>query len=210
MKKLLRISLGILFLAGLIMAATYPAEPIHEVKTAGLKVGDTAPDFKLKDVSGDMIALADYKKAKGFIVTFTCNTCPFAVMYEDRLIDLHNNYADKGYHVVAINPNDPEVKAGDSYKAMQIRASEKKFPFRYLFDDGQQVYPQYGASKTPHIYLLDKDLKVRYIGSLDDSPQDAEAVSAKYVEDAITAIEKGEEPSPSFTKAIGCTIKVKK
>ncbi len=180
----------------------------------GLKVGDKAPDFNLKNVDGRMVSLESIKKStpnlKGFIVTFTCNTCPYAVMYEDRLIALHNAYAPKGWPVVAIQPNDPEVKPGDSFEEMKVRAKEKGFPFVYLFDEGQKVFPKYGATRTPHVFLLDKDLTVRYIGAIDNNPQDADAVTEKYVEAAIAAIESGREPDPNYTKAIGCTIKVKK
>ena len=180
------------------------------VNAEGLQVGDTAPDFSLKNVDGKMVALADYADAKGFIITFTCNTCPYAVMYEDRLIDLHNRYAAKGWPVIAINPNDPAAKAGDSYQEMIVRAEEKGFDFPYLFDDGQKVYPQYGATRTPHVFLLDNTRKVRYIGAIDDSAQDAESVTETYLEDAIAAVEAGKEPNPSFTKAIGCSIKTVK
>lgn len=180
----------------------------------GVKVGDTAPDFKLRNIDGRMISLADMKgtngtPAKGYIVTFTCNTCPYAVMYEDRLIELHNKYAPKGWPVVAIQPNDPDLKPGDSMEEMKIRAKEKGFPFVYLFDDGQKVFPQYGATRTPHIFLLDSAKKVHYIGAIDNNPQDAEAVTERYVENAISAVEAGKEPNPSFTKAIGCSIKAK-
>lgn len=180
----------------------------------GVKVGDTAPDFKLRNIDGRMISLGDLKAtngtpAKGYIITFTCNTCPYAVMYEDRMIELHNKYASKGWPVVAIQPNDPGLKPGDSMEEMKIRAKEKGFPFVYLFDDGQKVFPQYGASRTPHVFLLDNTRKVRYIGAIDNNPQDAEAVTKRYVEDAISAIESGKEPDPNFTKAIGCSIKSK-
>jgi len=175
----------------------------------GYHVGDTATDFKLKNVDGKMVSLTDYEDAKGFIVTFTCNHCPYAVMYEDRLIALHNKYSDLGYHVVAINPNDPEVKPGDSYEAMQERSKDKGFPFVYLFDEGQKVYPVYGATKTPHVYLLDSERTVKYIGAIDDSPKDEEAVEEKYLENAIMALEAGKNPDPSSTKAIGCSIKTK-
>lgn len=175
-----------------------------------LAVGDTAPDFKLKNVDGKMVSLSDYPGAKGYVITFTCNTCPFAVMYEDRFVDLHNKYAAKGYPVIAINPNDPTVKTGDNFEAMKVRAQEKSFPFAYLMDEGQKVYPQFGATRTPHVYLLDADRKIRYIGSLDDNAQDASAVTERYVENAIAKLEAGENPDPSFTKAIGCTIKVKR
>lgn len=176
----------------------------------GLKVGDTAPDFRLKNVDGNMVSLKDFKKAKGFIVTFTCNTCPYAVMYEDRIIALHKKMEPKGFPVIAIQPNDPDIQAGDSFAEMQGRAREKKFPFPYLLDEGQKVYPQYGATRTPHFFVLDKNLKIQYIGALDDNPQEASAVKNRYVEDAVSAIEQGKAPSVTSTKAIGCGIKAKK
>ncbi|MDF1865656.1 MAG: thioredoxin family protein [Saprospiraceae bacterium] len=193
---------GILALFAVVVAFA----PTH----SGLHVGDTAPDFKLKDVTGKMVSLSDFEDAKGFIVTFTCNTCPFAVMYEDRFIELHNKYAPQGYHVIAINPNDPDVKPDDSFAAMGVRSEEKGFTFSYLFDEGQKVYPAYGATRTPHIFLLDNKRKVKYIGALDNNAQDASAVTERYVEDAIAAMERGENPDPSSTKAIGCSIKAKR
>ena len=181
----------------------------NDIDHKGYHIGDTAADFKLKNVDGEMVSLADYKDAKGFIVTFTCNHCPYAIMYEDRLIALHNEYAPKGYPVVAINPNDPEVKPEDSYSAMQVRAEEKGFPFAYLVDEGQKVFPEFGATKTPHVYLLDASRKVKYIGAIDDNARNAEDVEEKYLENAIAALEKGKSPDPATTKAIGCSIKSK-
>ncbi len=176
----------------------------------GYQVGDKAADFKLKNVDGTVMSLGDMKDAKGYIVTFTCNHCPYSVLYEDRLIDLHNKMAAKGYPVVAINPNDPVVQPEDSFEGMQARAKEKKFPFVYLFDDNQQVYPLFGATRTPHVFLLDKDMVVQYIGAIDNNAKNPEAVTINYVEDAIMALEKGTKPDPNFTKAIGCSIKTKK
>ena len=195
-----------LFAAAGLMLLLAAAAPVN----TGLKVGDKAPDFKLKNVDGRMVSLKDYTDVKGYIVTFTCNTCPYAVMYEDRLIELHNKFAPQGYPVVAIQPNDPEAQPGDALDKMQARAKEKGFPFVYLFDEGQKVYPQYGASRTPEIYLLDKEMVVRYTGAIDDNAQDASVVTVRYVENAIAAIESGKNPEPSFVKAVGCTIKVKK
>ena len=176
----------------------------------GYKVGDKATDFKLKSVDNKMYSMADYKDAKGFIVVFTCNHCPFAVKYEDRIIDLAKKYKSKGYILLAINPNDPAAQPEDSFELMQERAKEKKFSFPYLFDEGQKIYPQYGATKTPHVFLLDKNLLVKYIGAIDDNVEDADQVKEKYLENAIAALENGEEPTPNTTKAIGCSIKVKK
>lgn len=174
------------------------------------KIGDTADDFKLKNVDGNMVSLADFKKAKGFIVVFTCNTCPVSVANEDRIIALDKKYEGKGYPVIAINPNNPATSSGDSYDLMKVRAKEKGFTFPYLFDDGQKVYPKYGASKTPHVYVLNKEsneLKVRYIGSIDDSARNEGAVRTKYVENAVDALLKGMPVEPSSTVAIGCGIK---
>ena len=170
-----------------------------------IEVGDKAPAFSLKNVDGKMVSLADYK-GKGAIIVFTCNHCPFSVLYEDRIIDLQKKYADS-YPVIAINPNSPEAEPADGYKEMIVRAKEKGFNFPYLFDDGQKIYPQYGANRTPHVFLLDKAHNVRYIGAIDDSARNASAVEVKYLEDAIEAVNAGKEPEPNFTKAIGCTIK---
>ncbi|MFH6768133.1 thioredoxin family protein [Gaetbulibacter aquiaggeris] len=183
----------------------------NAVIDSGYQIGDVVSDFELKNVDGKMISLSDYNEAKGFIITFTCNTCPFAVAYEDRIIALDKKYASKGYPVIAINPNNPLVQPGDSFKAMQQRAIEKGFTFPYLVDEGQKVYPKYGATKTPHMYVLHKTKKgivVKYIGAIDDNYQDASAVKTKYVENAVDALLMGEEIKQTETKAIGCTIKV--
>ena len=173
----------------------------------GYKIGDVATDFKLKNVDGTVFSLSDIKDAKGYIVVFTCNECPFAKMYEDRLISLHNKYAAKGYSVVTINPNVSEDNAKESFTAMQKRAKEKGFPFVYLADDHKEVFPKYGAVRTPHVFLLDSERKVQYIGTIDDNARSSKDVKVKYVENAIIALEKGNKPMPNFTKAIGCPVK---
>lgn len=176
----------------------------------GYQPGDKATDFKLKSVDGKNYSMSDYKDAKGFIVVFTCNTCPFAVKYEDRINALAKKYKPKGYILLAINSNDPEVQPDDTYALMQKKAKDEGFAFPYLVDEGGKVYPQYGATKTPHIFLLDKNQVVKYIGAIDDNADDAAAVKEKYLENAIASLEKGNDPSPAVTKAIGCTIKGKK
>mgnify|MGYP006139154097 FL=1 len=177
---------------------------------SGYQIGDMATDFKLKNVDSKMVSLADYKDAKGFIVIFTCNHCPYAVAYEDRIIALDKKYKKLGYPVVAINPNNPEVQPQDSFELMQVRAKEKKFTFPYLFDEGQHIYPQYGATKTPHVYVLQKTKtgnEVKYIGAIDDNHSDEKAVKVKYVEAAVDALLKNQEVATKTTKAIGCSIK---
>ncbi len=177
----------------------------------GYEVGDIATDFSLENIDGKMVSLSDYKDAKGFIVIFTCNTCPYAVAYEDRVEALNKKYADKGYPVIAIMPNNTDVKPGDNMKAMQARAKAKGFTFPYLMDKGQNIYPQYGATKTPHVYILEKTKKgneVKYIGAIDDNYKDAKAVTVKYTEDAVDALLKNKEIKVKSTRAIGCSIKV--
>ncbi len=177
----------------------------------GYKIGDVVSDFKLKNVDGNMVSLSDYDDAKGFIITFTCNTCPFAIAYEDRIKALDTKYASKGYPVIAINPNNPKAQPGDSFKAMQMQAKEKGYTFPYLVDEGQHIYPKFGATKTPHIFVLQKTKQgnvVKYIGAIDDNYKDASAVKTKYVENAVDALLKGEDVKEKETKAIGCSIKV--
>jgi len=177
----------------------------------GYHVGDIATDFELMNINGKMVSLADYDEAKGFIVIFTCNTCPYAVKYEDRIVALDKKYSDKGYPVIAIMPNNTDVKPGDNMEAMQQRAKEKGFTFPYLIDEGQKIYPQYGATKTPHVYILQKTKegnRVEYIGAIDDNYKDPSSVNTKYVEDAVDALMNGKEVKHKNTKAIGCSIKV--
>ena len=179
---------------------------IFRPATDGYKVGDKAADFKLKNIDGKIVSLATNKAAKGYIVVFTCNTCPYAKAYESRIVDLNTKYAPQGYPVVAINPNDPAVAPGDSYAAMQT----KKYAFPYLVDESQQVAKTYGATRTPHLYVLTRkgaDFVVSYIGAIDDNSEDAKLVKTKYVENAMTEILAGKPASTNATKAIGCTIK---
>ncbi len=163
----------------------------------GYEVGDIATDFSLENVNGEQVSLANYDKAKGFIVVFTCNTCPYSVAYEDRIIALDKKYKSKGYPVIAINPNDPAVSKGDGIEAMKTRADEKGFTFPYLLDKDQKVYPQYGATRTPHVFILAKEkslLKVAYIGAIDNNSRNASAVTKRYVEDVVDALLVGNIP----------------
>lgn len=187
-------------------------EVSQDEKPDGYQPGELATDFKLPGTADTMVSLADYTKAKGFIVTFTCNHCPYAVKYEDRIIALHNKYAALGYPVVAINPNDPEVQPDDDMENMKIRAEEKGFPFAYVIDEGQNIFPQYGATKTPHVFVLQKEdegLRVHYVGAIDNNYKDPEGVTERYVEDAVDALLNDMEVEVASTKAIGCSIKTK-
>lgn len=180
----------------------------------GFKIGDKVTDFNLKNVYGAKMGMSSYANAKGFIIIFTCNHCPYSVKYEDRIIELHNKYINKGYPVIAINPNDPKVSPEDSYKKMKVRAEEKKFPFNYLYDADQSVAKTYGATRTPHVFLVKKedngDLKLVYKGAIDNNPDDATAATKHYVQQALVELGLGASISEPETKSIGCTIKWKK
>jgi peroxiredoxin len=178
----------------------------------GYKIGDFVEDFKLENVDETYVSLSDYSKKRGAIVIFTCNHCPYAKAYEDRIIALNEKYGTR-YPVIAINPNDPAVQKEDSFELMQKRAKEKGFTFPYLFDKGQTVYPKFGATRTPHVFVLMKGTlgwSVEYIGAIDDNYEDPSAVKKTYVEDAVDALLDGYKPKVKETKAVGCTIKVAK
>ena len=170
-------------------------------------VGDVAEDFSLKDVTGDTVSLLDYSNEKGVIVIFTCNHCPFAQLYEQRIIDLHRTFAPLGFPVVAINPNSPIIVPEDSFDKMQERSRLKHYPFAYLFDEYQTVYPKFGATRTPHVFILDANRVVRYIGAIDNNPEAPSTTTQRWVENAVNALIRGEVPNPASTKSVGCTVK---
>lgn len=216
MKNLKILLTGLLIGLGLLSFTTINKNEEPKPKTSsakGYEVGDEATDFKLKNIDGKTVSLNDFKAAKGFIVIFTCNHCPYAKKYEDRIIELDKKYKSQGYPVIAINPNDPAVQPEDSYQKMIERAKEKGFTFPYLMDEGQKIYPQYGATKTPHVFLLQKEGGkniVKYIGAIDNNYENPNDVSEYYVQDAVNSLLKGEPIKITKTVAIGCTVKAKK
>jgi peroxiredoxin len=176
------------------------------------QVGDAVGDFKLKNVDGKMVALSDYKSGKGAIVIFDCNTCPYSKAYNDRIIGLNKKYAAKGFPLIAINANDPEVSPGDSFDEMVDQAKRKKYDFPYLIDETQSVAKSFGATNTPHVFVLQKsgdDFKVAYIGTIDNNSRNASDATKRYVEDAVEALLAGQNVATPTTKAIGCGIKWK-
>jgi peroxiredoxin len=176
----------------------FAGNPIKE----GYEIGDTVTDFNLKNVDGKMLSLSSFTNVKGFIVIFDCNTCPYSKAYN----------AGQGFPVIAINANDGEASGGDSYEEMVKVAKKKSYKFPYLIDESQSVAKAYGATNTPHVFILskeEKNLKVVYIGAIDDNARDASAVSKKYVEDAVDALLTGKSVTTAKTKAVGCGIKWK-
>jgi len=165
--------------------------------------GAKAPDFSGTGVDDNEHQLSDYDDAKALVVAFTCNHCPVAKAYEDRLIALQGDYESKGVQVVAICVNDKE---GDRLPGMKKRAEEKGFNFPYIYDGTQQSARDYGATCTPHVFLLDSDRKVRYQGAIDDS-NNAEKVEKHYLREAIDAVLAGEEVAEPVTRQRGCSIK---
>lgn len=198
MKKILFMSAALL----LILASPMQAQ---------LKIGDKAPDFKLRNVDNSWVALKDYSDQKGVVVIFSCNHCPYVKLYEERYVALQKEFGPRKFPLVAINSNDSTIVAEDGFSYMVQNAAEKGFNFPYLLDD-KQLFKAYGATRTPHVYLLKNDGKhftVAYIGAIDDNPQDASDVKDRYLAQAIEAVLKGEQPSPAETRAVGCTIKFK-
>lgn len=184
------------------------------IHAQGYKVGDLARDFSLKNVDGKFVSMKNYgDDVNGFIITFTCNHCPYSKAYEDRIMMLDKKFAALGYPVIAINPNDPSDYPEDSFDNMVKRAKEKNYTFPYLVDETQEIAKAYGATRTPHMYVVQKTakgLEVVYIGAIDDNTENPDAAKNRYVEAAIDALIKGQKPVVNFTKAIGCTIKWKK
>jgi peroxiredoxin len=183
-----------------------PAAAVEEKPTepAGVKIGDAGPAWEnLTGTDDKQHNLKDLADAKAVAVIFTCNTCPVAVAYEDRLNQLARDYEDKGVSLVAINVNNNE---GNKMPAMKERAEEKGFTFAYLYDPSQKIARDYGATVTPHVFLLDDERKVVYMGAIDDN-MDTAAVKQHHLKDAIDATLAGQEPPMAETKQFGCGIK---
>jgi peroxiredoxin len=195
------------------VTATFLAVSAFSVFQPGYQVGDKAMDFSLKNVDGKIVSLGSDKTTKGYVLVFTCNTCPVAQAYEQRVIDLNKQYASKGYRVIAINANDGQLSPGDSYEAMKKRSTDKKYGFPYLIDETQQVAKTFGATHTPTAFVVQRqgsDFIIKYIGAIDNNAQDGEQASKKYVQDAVDALLTDQPVAVPTAKAIGCGIKWKK
>lgn len=191
----------------LLLAVFFSAKSIN-----GYQPGDTVANFKLKNVDGKEISLSDFKDSKGIIVIFDCNTCPFSKAYNDRIIALSKKYKSSGFPMVAINANDPAKSPGDSFDEMVSYAKNHQYDFPYLIDQTQEVAKAFGATNTPHVFVLTHvgaEFKVVYTGAIDNNARNASDANKKYVEEVIDALLAGKEVPYSKTKAIGCTIKWK-
>ena len=199
-----------MFKSGLLAVAVVALLGAFKVGNYG--VGDTVADFKLKSVDGKIVSLADFKYAKGVIVVFDCNTCPYSKAYNERIIALDKKFSAKKFPLIAINSNDPGTSAGDSFEAMVSYAEEKGYTFPYLFDENQSVAKAFGATNTPHAFVLAKEQNnfiVKYIGAIDSDVKGVEPMQS-YVEDAVRSLLSGKKVQTPKTKAIGCGIKWKR
>ena len=174
-----------------------------------LRIGDKAIPFDLPGVDDKNHALSDYDDKPIVAVIFSCNHCPYVRAWEDRMIQIQADYADKGVQLIAINANDVKKYPADSFENMKIRAAEKGFNFPYLYDASQEVPRAYGATRTPEVFLFDADRRLRYHGAIDDNFENPHAVRQHYLRDAIEALLAGEEPAVDWTPPVGCTIKWK-
>jgi peroxiredoxin len=175
----------------------------EEKKPKAASIGDAGPAWsKLEGVDGKKHSLADLKDAKAVLVVFTCNHCPVAKAYEDRLNEIERDYKDAGVALVAINVNNVEA---DKLPAMKERAEQKGFEFQYLYDPSQEIGRKYGATVTPHAFILDGKRKVAYMGAIDDN-MDTEKVEKHHVREALDAVLAGKKPELEKTKQFGCGI----
>jgi peroxiredoxin len=175
-----------------------------------IEPGESAPDFRLRGTDGESHALGEPQPAaEATVVYWTCNHCPYALAWQERLHRLAEDYGERGVRVLAINSNDAERYPADSFEAMRERVeSEGGWPHPYLHDESQQVAREWGAERTPHVFVLDRDLRLRYEGAPDADYED-EAQNAAWIREALDSVLAGEGPGRDRTEAVGCTIKWK-
>ena len=177
-----------------------------------LDLGSILPlgDIKMADISGKDVSLNDAKGKNGLLVIFSCNTCPWVIAWEDRYVELADTYKDKGVGIVAINSNETQFENVDSMEEMQAHAKEQGYNFYYTMDNGSKLASEFGATRTPHIYLFDKKDKLVYRGAIDDNARKPDKVENTYLADAIDNMLAGNTIDPTATKALGCAIKFAK
>jgi peroxiredoxin len=171
-----------------------------------IAIGDKAPEFELKDTDGAAWSSSD--GAAATVVVFTCNHCPYALAWQDRLAQAARDYAERGVRFLAINANDAGRYPRDSYEAMQARVASEDWPMPYLHDETQEVARAYGAKTTPDVFVLDSSHTLRYRGA-PDADYDDPGQRAAWLRDALDAVLAGEEPSRAETRPVGCSIKWK-
>ncbi len=174
---------------------------------ANVKIGGNTVPFSLPGVDGKNHSLTDYAENKAIVVIFTCNHCPYARAWEERIVQVQGDYGGRGVQLVAINANDASKYPEDGFPKMKERARDKHFNFPYLRDESQEIARAYGAERTPEVFVFDKAGKLRYHGVVDDNYDDPAAVKKTYLRDALDAVLSGKAPRTSETDPVGCTIK---
>jgi len=176
---------------------------------SGIAIGEQAPAFELSNVDGATHALGEPGDEQATVVYWTCNHCPYALAWHDRLIDLAREYGERGVRVLAVNSNDAERYPQDGPDAMRERVeSEGGWPNPYLHDESQEVARAFGAERTPDDFVFDGDLRLRYRGAPDADYED-ESQNAAWLREALDALLDGSEPDRAETEPVGCTIKWK-
>jgi peroxiredoxin len=176
----------------------------------GAKVPASAANVKMKSVDGRMLSIADATGKAGTLVVFTCNHCPFAKGWEQRIAELGNGYSKRGVGVVLVNANDPAAYVEDGYAEMQARARKLALEIPYVVDATSEVARAFGASVTPETFLFDKSGKLVYHGAVDDNHKEPAKVQKRFLEEALDAVVSGKSPATSQSKSIGCGIKFRK
>lgn len=174
-----------------------------------IEIGNTIPDFSLPGIDERSYAVNDFAANPLLLIIFSCNHCPYVQGYEERIKKLQNDFRKDGLQIVAINANDADKYAEDSFEEMKKRAEEKQFNFLYLRDESQETAKAFGAVFTPELFLFNVERKLIYTGKIDDNWREPEKVQTKYLHNAIEEYLRGEEISVPETYAIGCTIKWK-
>ncbi len=177
-----------------------------------LALGAAAPmkTATMKNVDGRDLSIADIEGKNGTLVVFTCNHCPYAIAWEERIVKLGNGCAAKGIGMVAVNSNDPTIVPGDGMDDMKKRATERKMGFPYVVDQDSKLAKAFGATRTPEAFLFDAKGKLVYHGTIDDNHKEPEKVTKTFLADAVEAVAAGRPVELAETKALGCSIKFKK
>lgn len=196
------ISLSLLLTCFMICAGFAP------IKT--YNIGDVVDDFSLKNVNNTKVSMNSYPDAKGFIIVFTCNHCPFAKKYEDRLKGFQKKYGKKGFQLIAISSNDAIAVPEDNFEAMRERAKNKKYNFPYLYDSTQEIAKAFHAVKTPHAFIVANEngkYILKYSGGIDDNAAEPDKAEHHYVDETVTALLEGKPLTVTKTNSVGCSIK---
>lgn len=195
--------------AALAVTVVAAAHPVRAEEPAGIAIGDAAPmaTVKMKSVDGREFAIQDVAGKKGTLVVFSCNACPYAKAWEQRIVEIGNTYSKKGFGVIVINSNDPDRVPDDGYATMQQRAKQRGMRYPYVVDATSEVARAFGATRTPEAFVFDASGKLAYHGTIDDNAHEPAKVKDRYLVNALQAVSAGKPVAVRETKSIGCGIK---